>query len=353
MECTSLRISVGQGYDVKIGPGLLDECGPLALKALGKRRAAIISDSSVAELYLARAAASLEKAGFDPCSFVFPAGESSKNMATLASALEFMARNCIGRGDCVIALGGGVTGDLAGFAAGCYMRGIPFVQMPTTLLAAVDSSVGGKTAVDLPSGKNLAGLFHQPSLVICDTDCLKTLPEHERLSGLAEAVKTAVLSGDIPQFLEPDGDIDMAEVIAGCVAYKGGVVERDEKEQGERKLLNLGHTVGHGVELLSGYAISHGFAVAAGTAIIARASARMGWCSVDTARRIVAALSRCGLPTGTEYGPAELAHAALSDKKRAGDSITLVIPSEIGACTLKSVPVRQLEEIIAAGMEEL
>ena len=137
------------------------------------------------------------------------------------------------------------------------------------------------------------------------------------------------------------------------MAYKGGVVERDEKEQGERKLLNLGHTVGHGVELLSGYAISHGFAVAAGTAIIARASARMGWCSVDTARRIVAALSRCGLPTGTEYGPAELAHAALSDKKRAGDSITLVIPSEIGACTLKSVPVRQLEEIIAAGMEEL
>ena len=351
MKCTSLRINVGAGYDVKIGPGLLDECGNLALEALGKRRTAVITDSNVQKLYLGRLVSSLERAGMEPCSFVFPAGEGSKNMNTLAEALEFMAGNGISRGDCVIALGGGVTGDLAGFAAGCYMRGIPFVQIPTTLLAAVDSSVGGKTAVDLPSGKNLAGLFHQPSLVICDTDCLETLPEHERLSGLAEAVKTAILSGNIPELLEKNGYVDMAEVIARCVAYKGGVVERDEKEKNERKLLNLGHTVAHGAELLSGYTISHGFAVAAGTAVIARASARMGWCSVDTARRIVAALSRNGLPTGVRYDAAQLAHAALSDKKRRGDSLTLVIPSKIGACTLKDVPVSQLAEIIELGLE--
>ena len=251
------------------------------------------------------------------------------------------------------ALGGGVTGDMAGFAAAVYLRGIRYVQLPTTLLAAVDSSVGGKTAVDLAAGKNLAGAFCQPAAVLCDTDCLKTLPPDVFADGAAEAVKTGVLADPSLFTLFEDGTLtaDPGAVIARCVQYKAGVVERDEKEQGERKLLNLGHTVGHAIEKCSGYTIPHGHAVAAGLAVIARAAERLGWTEGPIAERIAVCLAKNGLPTGTDFPAETLAEAALSDKKRAGGDITLVVPRAIGRCELKTLPVAELLPVIRAGLE--
>ena len=351
----TLHVNVGKGYNVKIGQGLLSHCGEEIAALLGPCTVAVVTDSNVARLYLEGCVTSLTQAGLKTSVFTFPAGEGSKNLSTLSDILEFLASAELTRADAVVALGGGVVGDMAGFAAGCYMRGIRFVQLPTTLLAAVDSSVGGKTAVDLKAGKNLAGLFYQPSLVICDTDCLNTLPEEEYRCGLAEALKTGVLCGEglFRLFEQGTAREHLEGIIGQCVEYKAGVVERDEKEQGERKLLNLGHTVGHAIELCSGFTVLHGLAVAAGLAVIARASARRGWCSLATARRIESTLKKNGLPTTTGFSPTGLAKAALSDKKRAGSTVTLAIPSEIGACTLQSLNVNELEELIAAGLSPL
>lgn len=350
----TVRVRAGGGYDVKIGGGLLRECGAELAALLSPRMAFVVTDSGVAPLCLEDCLTSLTGAGFRCASFTFPAGEESKTLSTLSDLLEAMAGEGVSRSDCVLALGGGVTGDMAGFAAGCYMRGVRFVQLPTTLLAAVDSSVGGKTAVDLSAGKNLAGVFHQPSLVLCDTDRLATLPERELLCGAAEALKTGILmGGELFRLFEEGAALEhLPEVIALCVEYKAGVVERDEREQGERKLLNLGHTVGHAIERCSDFSLPHGLAVAEGMAVIARASARRGWCAPETARRIEAALRRSGLPTATNFTPDELAAAALSDKKRSGGVITLAIPAAIGACDLRTTEVSELAGIIADGVEE-
>ena len=196
MDSQSVRINTKESYDVLIGPGLLEQSGELLKPLLGPCRIAVVTDTNVERLYLKRALDSLRRAGFSACAYVFPAGEQSKNLATLGELLEFLASQQLTRSDCVAALGGGVTGDLAGFAAGCYLRGIRYLQLPTTLLAAVDSSVGGKTAVNLSAGKNLAGLFQQPVTVLCDTDCLDTLAPDLLADGVAEAIKTGVLAGE-------------------------------------------------------------------------------------------------------------------------------------------------------------
>lgn len=349
----TIPVRTSPAYTVQIAPGLLGRCGSLLGEVLPPCRVAVVTDSAVAPLYLERVTASLTSAGFAVVSYVFPAGESHKNMATLSGILEFLAREHLTRTDCVAALGGGVVGDMAGFAAAVYLRGIRYVQLPTTLLAAVDSSVGGKTAVDLAAGKNLAGAFLQPAAVLCDTDCLATLPRDVFADGAAEAIKTGVLSDESLFALFEDGTLTAApgSVIARCVAYKAGVVERDEKEQGERKLLNLGHTVGHAIEKCSFYAIPHGHAVAAGLTIMARAAERLGWTEAPVAERIAACLAKNDLPTGTDFSSQDLARAALSDKKRAGDTITIVVPRQIGACQLRKLPVSELEALIAAGLE--
>ena len=236
-------------------------------------------------------------------------------------------------------------------AAAVYLRGIRCVQLPTTLLSAVDSSVGGKTAVDLSAGKNLAGAFFQPAAVLCDTDCLSTLPPEILADGAAEAIKTGVLCDESLFSLFESGSLNLPEIITRCVSYKAGVVERDPTEQGERKLLNLGHTVGHAIERCSGFAIPHGHAVAAGLAIMARAAETRGWTDGPLAERITACLAQNKLPTGTDYSAEALAQAALSDKKRAGDTITVVVPRQIGVCELRKLPVSQLQSLIAAGLE--
>lgn len=348
-----IPVRTSPAYTVAIGPGLLHRCGPQLREVLGVCHAAVITDSTVAPLYLGTVTASLQAAGFAVSSHVFPAGEAHKNWETLSEILEFLAQEHLTRTDCVVALGGGVTGDMAGFVAGCYLRGIRCVQLPTTLLSAVDSSVGGKTAIDLRAGKNLAGVFLQPSAVLCDTDCLSTLPSALFADGAAEAIKTGVLCDESLFSLFETGRLETApaEVIARCVAYKAGVVERDERDTGERRLLNLGHTVGHAIESCSGYTIPHGHAVAAGLAIIARSAETLGWAQEPVAARIAACLEQNDLPTATSFSPAALADAALADKKRTGGDITLVIPCKIGMCQLKKVPVGDLPSIIQAGWE--
>ncbi len=349
-----IQVNTKPSYEVLIGPGVLSESGAYLKGLFPDSRLAVITDSTVAPLYLETARESLTAAGYTVSTHVFPAGEASKNFVTLSGILEFLASVPLTRTDCLIALGGGVAGDMAGFAAACYLRGIRYVQMPTTLLSAVDSSVGGKTAIDLKAGKNLAGAFLQPSAVLCDTDCLRSLPPEVFADGAAEAVKTGVLCDESLFALFEDGSLTVnpAEVIARCVAYKAGVVERDEREQGERKLLNLGHTIGHAIEKCSGYRIPHGHAVAAGLAIMARSAERQGMTEEPVADRICACLKAQNLPVVTEYPPDMLAEAAGADKKRSGDEITIIVPRKIGRCALEKMPVSGLLFTIRAGWRE-
>ncbi len=354
MEIKTVRIGAGKGYDVFIGKNLLGSCGDIIGEAVKPCRSAIITDSTVEKLFLETVAESLRNTGFTVSSFSFPAGEQSKTIETLSNILEFLAENHLTRTDCVIALGGGVVGDIAGFAAGCYLRGIRYVQIPTTFLAAVDSSVGGKTGVDLKAGKNLAGMFIQPEAVVCDSDCIARLPDEVFADGAAEAIKTGILSGEKLFSLFENGDVksSLTEVIETCVAFKGRVVEVDEFETGLRKTLNLGHTVGHAIEKCSNYNISHGHAVAIGMAVIARAADKLGLSNAPIATRIEKALIKNGLSIGTDFSAEELTAAALSDKKRAGDEITLVIPGGIGNCSLKKFPVAELNSVIKTGLED-
>ncbi len=343
----TVKVKASGCYDVKIGRGLLDTLGT-ELSALASGSVLIVTDTNVAPLWLERAEASLKAAGFTVYSAVLPAGEASKSLENYGKLLRLLADKHLTRTDTVVAFGGGVMGDLAGFAAATYLRGLRFVQVPTTLLAMVDSSVGGKTAVDLPEGKNLAGAFHQPALVLCDIAALDTLPEETFREGCAEVIKTAILF-DRPLFdrLAQDGlNFDREDVIARCVAHKRDIVAEDEFETGRRKLLNLGHTVGHAVEKCSGYTVTHGAAVAIGTAVMARA-----YCKQDR-EEILAVLKKFGLPLDTQFTPQELAQAALADKKRQGDTVTLVVPTAVGKCELCCLPVSELESVMEAGLTQ-
>ena len=339
-----IHVSASRSYDVLVAPGLLDRCGKLVSDVAAPCGVALVSDSNVAPLYAARVRASLERAGYRVFEHGFPAGERSKNLTVWGEVVSFLAENRLGRGDIVAALGGGVVGDLAGFAAAVYQRGVRYVQIPTTLLAAVDSSVGGKTAVDLPQGKNLAGAFHQPSLVICDTDTLSTLPAVQIRSGSAEAIKCAVLSSpELFSRMEMESIPDMLDdVIAACVSYKRDVVAEDEFDTGARAKLNLGHTIGHAAEACGGYALTHGEAVSIGLAVIARAAARRGICPAEDAARIVALLEKNGLPVATGLDADTLYAAALSDKKRQGGRLKLIVPERIGACRIETIDAADL-----------
>lgn len=348
----TITVNTGTPYKVTIGQGLLPSVGALISDSVAKCKAAIITDSNVAPLYLKKVYESLRMAGFNVCYHVFPAGEKNKNIATLSGILEFLAQNELTRNDCVFALGGGVTGDMAGFAAGCYLRGIKYVQIPTTLLAAVDSSVGGKTAIDLRAGKNLAGLFIQPTAVICDTDCLMTLSDDLFADGLAEAIKTGILFDRelFDMCSNAHESEDIGKLIARCVEWKAKIVSLDETEKGPRKLLNLGHTPAHAIEKLSNYTVSHGNAVAIGTVIMARAAEKLGLTSEPCAAEISLMMLSNGLHVSSRYSAEALAEAALNDKKRSDDQITLVIPESIGKCILENFPVTALVDVFRAGM---
>ena len=342
----TVTVSASKTYDILIGPGILKELG-IRVQSLGKaQKVCLVSETSVFPLWGETALSSLKDAGFDVCSYVFPAGEESKNGENLLKLLNFLAENGLTRSDILVALGGGVTGDLAGFAASCFLRGIRFVQVPTTLLAAVDSSVGGKTAVDLPAGKNLAGAFWQPSLVICDTDTLDTLPVDIFRDGCAEVIKYGILyDPKLFSHLEEKGlDFDREAVITRCVELKRDVVMEDEFDTGARMKLNLGHTIGHGVEARSNFTLSHGKSVAIGMAIVCRAS------SCPDTPRILAILEEFGLPITTEESVQDIYNYTLSDKKRSGDTVRLIIPRRIGDCAIVPTPVHTLKSFIQAGL---
>ena len=349
----SVTVKTSATYEVLIGSGLLQKAGEAVKKVISPCKAAIVTDSTVVHLYEETVRKSLTEAGFSVCTFVFPTGEASKNIHTLSHLLEFLAKEEMTRTDLIVALGGGVTGDLAGFGATVYLRGIPFVQIPTTFLAAIDSSVGGKTAVDLEAGKNLAGAFYQPKLVLCDTDVLQTLPEVVFADGIAEALKYGVL-GDAALFEKiAGGDFrqDLEEIIETCVSMKRDVVEEDEFDTGKRQLLNLGHTFGHAIEQKSHFQMTHGHAVAIGMHLIAKAAEAKGIAEKGTAAAIAKALEQNQLPKETEFSPAEVAEGTLRDKKRRGGTISFVFPKKIGACEIVKIPVEEVEALARTAME--
>lgn len=342
----TVTVNASSTYEVKISSGLLTSLGTEAAAVCKTGTACIVSDSHVWPLYGSMAERSLANAGFKVINYVFPAGESSKNGIIYLSFLNFLSNNRMTRSDCIIALGGGVVGDMAGFAAATYLRGIPYLQVPTTLLAMVDSSVGGKTAIDLDAGKNLAGAFYQPKLVLCDIDTLNTLPEDIFRDGCAEVIKYGVLyDRELFELLLGQGlSFDRESVIARCVELKRNVVAEDEFDTGSRMKLNLGHTVGHGIEATSRFTVSHGKAVAIGMAIVSRAS------GCPDSGLILSCLQRFGLPTETELSPDDIYRCALSDKKRSGGKVNLIIPRAIGDCAIVPTAVEALETFIKEGL---
>ena len=343
----TIHVNASKAYDVIIGTDLISSLGNSLLKVLGKScRIAIISDSNVWPIYENAVTTSLNEAGFTAVSYAFPAGESSKNAATYLNILNFLAENHITRSDAILALGGGVVGDISGFSAATYLRGIPYIQVPTTLLAMVDSSVGGKTAIDLPAGKNLVGAFYQPSAVLCDLNTLQTLPESTFCDGCAEVIKYGVLYDEkLFHHLSEQGlNFDRESVIARCVELKRNVVAEDEFDTGARQKLNLGHTIGHGVEAQSNFTVSHGQAVAIGMTIVAKAG-----CPAIV-EQLEGVLEKFNLPTTTEFSAQTLFNSALSDKKRAGQSINLIIPKSIGNCAIVPMPIEKLESFIEEGL---
>ena len=340
----SIHIHASKSYDVLVGRGLLRTAGTHIAAVTGSACAAVISDDCVFRLYGEALCASLEAAGLRTVHHVFPRGEGSKNLLEYAKILNFLAENRVTRSDVLVALGGGVTGDLGGFAAATYLRGISFVQLPTTLLAAVDSSVGGKTAVDLPAGKNLAGAFYQPDLVLCDLDTLDTLPRETFLDGCAEVIKYGVLGSRtlFDTLAEIPSGETLEAVVAACVEQKRDIVQCDEFDRGMRQLLNLGHTFGHAVEASSRFTLSHGKAVSIGMAMVARAACVRGLCGEDVRDAISDRLTHYGLPTVCPYSADMLLGALCADKKIFGSTLHLIVPAEIGLCRILPVPVAEL-----------
>ncbi|MDE5669969.1 MAG: 3-dehydroquinate synthase [Eubacterium sp.] len=328
-----LTVHVGKTYEIIIEKGVMQNCGSYIKKVSNAKKACVITDSNVAPLYLDRVVSSLEKEGYEIFSFIFAAGESSKTTATVVEMVEFLAENGLTRKDIVVALGGGVCGDMAGFAAAIYLRGIDFVQIPTTLLSQVDSSVGGKTGVDLPQGKNLCGAFHQPILVLIDPLALNTLSDHFFSDGMGEVIKAGCIkSADLFEKIENE-DIkeNIEEIIFDCVDIKRGVVERDEKEQGERALLNFGHTIGHGIEKLHHFSgVSHGEAVGIGMLMISEIGEREGLTEKGTARRIKAVLEKYNMKTTDYHSAEDIIDAMQHDKKKTSSGINFVMLKAIG-----------------------
>ena len=344
-------------YEVMIGNGLLKEVGALCAPVLKKNsKVAIITDETVGALYATQVQESFIHHGYDVCRYAFPAGEASKTPGTLLHILNFLAENQITRKDMLLALGGGVVGDITGFAAATYLRGMPYIQLPTTLLAAIDSSVGGKTAVNLPAGKNLMGAFYQPALVVCDTDTFATLPANILADGMAEAVKYGVLASESVFALCGKGPKHIAQteinrLVETCVTIKADVVAQDEKDTGVRQCLNLGHTIGHAIERCSNYAISHGAAIGIGLYLMSIAAVQLDGADAALPGQIKTVLQTWNLPIAIDYSVQALYDAALHDKKRAGAHITIVVPLGVGRYTLKEIPVESLSTYIEVGME--
>lgn len=341
---TTVTTSTGE-YPVITGHGILKDFADLTQICREGTKAAVVTDDNVAPLWLDRLLSVLPDGTLR---YVIPHGEKSKNWTLAGELLEKLAADGFCRDDTLVALGGGVVGDITGFVASVYMRGVPYVQVPTTLLAAIDSSVGGKTAVDLKAGKNLAGRIYPPKAVVCDLDTLATLPRSEWKCGLGEAVKYAVLAGgEIFDIMESGAEQkDLERLTDLCVDYKRRIVEADENEGGLRRLLNLGHTVGHAIEAESALGFPHGVCVAMGIKVIARASVSAGYLPKDEYLRISALLQKYGFPECPYPLRSVIMHAA-HDKKISGGKINAVVIRGIGRCETVPMTLDELKEFVS------
>jgi 3-dehydroquinate synthase len=356
----TVKVPLGnRSYNIVIGRGLLRGLGSACKKLVLGARCAIISDSNVARRFGKAAQKSLARAGFDALLIVVPAGETAKSLKTVQACYDRLAQHRLERKSFIVALGGGVVGDLAGFVAATYLRGIPFVQVPTTLLAQVDSSVGGKVGVNLKAGKNLVGAFHQPRLVLCDFDTLRTLPVREYRSGLAEVIKYGIihdaalfkkLERDLPKLLKRDSKT-LSDVVARCCEIKAEVVGRDETDGGLRAILNFGHTIGHALEAISGYGkYLHGEAIAIGQVAAAELSARLTGLSVADVERIRNLFRRAGLPVTVKLAAPrrkQLISAMKLDKKVSGGEMKFVLAKKIGKVEYgRDMPLSLIQDIM-------
>lgn len=345
MEQQKITVKASGTYDILISKGGLCNIGRALKERFKPCTISILSDDKVFPLYGKIVTDALKAAGFSTVSHVIPNGEQSKTLDNVTTFIHRMVQAQVTRTDMVLALGGGVVGDMAGFAAAIYLRGIPYIQVPTTLLAAVDSSVGGKTAVDISAGKNLVGAFHQPALVYLDTDTLNTLDPTVMRDGFAEVIKYGIiLDSKLFDTVSKPDSFDLATVIARCIEIKRDIVEQDEFDKGLRGLLNFGHTFGHAIEKLSGFTITHGSAVARGMIIAAKVARIYGF--TDYTEQITKVVSDYGFETDCPYSADELYGVILSDKKRSGSDITLVLPKQIGASTLEKMPALQVLELM-------
>ena len=343
-----LTVHVGDTYEIFIEKGLLKDCGKYVRVVSKAKKIAIITETNVAPLYLDTVKNCIENEGFEVVNYIFPAGESSKTTETIVNIVEFLAENGLTREDMVVALGGGVCGDMAGFAAAIYLRGIKFVQIPTTLLSQVDSSVGGKTGVDLPQGKNLCGAFHQPALVLIDPDVIETLSPHFFSDGMGEVIKYGCIKSKVLfERIETENVKDFIEdLIYDCVNIKRGVVERDEKEAGERALLNFGHTAGHAIEKLHNFTdISHGEAIGVGMVMISEAGERIGLTERGTTDRIRKVLEKYNMKTEVENSVTDIIGAMYHDKKRTGSGIKFIMLHSLGDSFINPVENDKVKEL--------
>lgn len=331
-------------YDVTIGRDL--DYGLLLKELHSPCKLMVVSDDTVYSLYGEKVTGMLKSAGFETYTFVFPHGEQSKNLSVAEKLMVQMIEEGITKSDLLVALGGGVVGDLTGMVASVFLRGMEFLQIPTTLLAAIDSSVGGKTAVDLPNGKNMAGAFHQPIGVLCDITAFQTLPEQTYAEGMAEAIKYGMIY-DFDLFGQIERrEISDEDLVLRCVEIKAEVVAKDEFDKGPRHILNFGHTLGHAVETLSSYTIGHGQGVAIGMACVSGA-----FLNEEEFKRVLNVLNEYHLPSVSPFDCSELAAQAKADKKRHGDLIRVVLPTTIGEVILKDVTFDEWNKIVINGTE--
>ena len=358
-----IHVTASEDYDVIIGSGILKDTGSIVRDVLPKAsKILIVSDTNVAPLYMDKVKASIEEAGISTYEYVFEAGERSKNIESVAGMWDLMAKEGFTRTDAVAALGGGVAGDMGGFAAATFLRGIKVIQIPTSLLAMVDSSVGGKTGIDLPVAKNQVGAFLQPAVVIEDTDCLKTLSPDLFTEGMGEVIKYAFIM-DLPLYdllrkiadegkaeeLSADTD-NLTSVIKACVADKAYVIANDEFDTGLRQILNFGHTVGHVIEARSDFSLAHGVCVAKGMGIVTDAAVKAGTCDIDEASKMKDLIEAYGLPSSDDISAEDAAEGAMNDKKKRGDTLSLIVVNEIGKASIVKMTSEEYLAFLKKGL---
>jgi len=341
----TITVKASQSYDILIEKGLLSKCGEIVSNCTKTKKVALVTDDIVDTLYSETVIKSLEANGFEVCKYVFPNGEHSKCSDNLNNIYDFLCKNSITRTDSIIALGGGVVGDITGYASATYLRGVDYIQIPTTLLAQVDSSVGGKTAIDIPAGKNLVGAFKQPKCVICDIDTLNTLKRETFSDGMAEVIKYGMIRQkelfDILASHNMENIMEVIEdVVYRCVSIKRDVVQNDEFDKGERMILNFGHTLGHAVEGYYHYeTYTHGSAVAIGMCIMTEKALKSGIGSQAMLDDLTKCIQNYELPTNVPADLKDLVPFCCNDKKRESNSINIIVCDDIGKCSIKKMPV--------------